>query len=87
MNALTGERFDHLLPELPQANAAPSQLGMLAHHTEKIALCRIGVHPDEKIRRREIEKAQRVRLNQLRQIQDAPQFPGRGLCSARRRSL
>ena len=77
MNPLAAQQFDDLLPELAQANAVARQLRMCVQHAKDVALGRIGIHAEQKIRRRQMEEAQRMRLHDLRQVHDAAQLLGR----------
>src|SRR5579883_2859191 len=78
MDAFPPQAFNNLLPELAQANAVASQLWFVLIDSHDISLSRIGVHPEQQIGNREIEKTQRVGLDNLCQIEEAPQsFRGR----------
>ena len=50
---------------------------MRLHQPEDVAAGRIGVHPEQQVRRRQVEEAERVRLDQLGQVDDATQVGGR----------
>ena len=55
-----------------------AEFGIRANDAEDVAVFRIGIHAEEQIRRGKIEEAERVRLDDLREIQDAAQFRGGG---------
>ncbi len=74
MNPLAAQSLQHPLPELAQLDAVARHRRMLARHAQDVALRRIGVHPQQKIGRRKIEEAERVGLDDLRQVHDAAQL-------------
>ncbi len=69
MNALAAQQLNHVLPKAAQPDAGASECWICAGHAKDIALGRIGIHAQQQIGRREIEKTQSVRLNGLRQVQ------------------
>ncbi len=74
MHAFARQPFDHLLPELPQPNAVPSKLRMILDQPDDVAPRRIAVEPKQQIGRREMEEAQRMRLDHLAAMHDLAQF-------------
>jgi hypothetical protein len=78
MNALAGQSFYNLLTELAETDAAAVEFGISAHDAEEIAVLGIGVHTEKEIGRREIEKAESVGLEDLREIQNAAELHGGG---------
>ena len=77
MDALATQALDDLLAKLAQADAVARQLGILLRHSKDVAVRGIGVHAEQQVRRGKMEEAQRVRLHDLRQSEDAAQFVGR----------
>ena len=73
MNPLSAQCFQHPLAKLPQLDAVTRHGRMLAHDSQNVALFRIGVHAQQKVRRGKVEEAERVGLNDLRQVHDAAQ--------------
>ena len=78
MDALSPEALDDLLTKLPQADAVERQLGILFRDAEDVALCRIGVHAEQQVGRGKMKQAERMRLRDLREPEDAAQLVGRG---------
>jgi len=78
VDALAGESFDDLLAELAEADAAAAEFRIGPHDAEDVAVLGIGVHAEKEIGGGEIEEAESVRLENLREIQDAAEFHGRG---------
>jgi len=76
MNALFAKQLNDVLAKAAQANAGAAQLRFGRDNAEDIAGSGIGLHAEKKIRRREVEKAQRVRLHHLGQVEHAPQLRG-----------
>ena len=58
---------DFAFPENPQPT-----LIMFGRQAEDIALLLRGIEPQQEVGRRQVEKAQGMRLNELRQVQDSP---------------
>ena len=76
MDALAAEPLDDALAELAQADAVAGELGVLLRNAEDVAGGRIGVHAEQQVGRREMEQAQSVRLDDLRQFENAAQLVG-----------
>ena len=77
MDALLRQPLDHLLAELAQRDAVARQLGMLLDQPSDVAAGRVGVHAQQQVRRGEMEEAERVRLHDLRAVQQLAQLRGR----------
>ena len=77
MDTLLGQAFDHQQAELAQLDAGARQLGIGFDETGHIASGGIVVHAEKQVGRREIEEAERVRLHDLRAVDDLAQ-PLRG---------
>ncbi len=78
MNFFAAEHLDDLLAELAQADAGAGQLRVRRDQAENIALRRGRVPAEQKIRRAQMEEAQRVRLDDLAEVHQAAQFVGGG---------
>ena len=78
VDALAGHQLDGLLAELAQTDAAPREVRVGGEHADEVARRRVAVHAEQQVRRRQVEEAERVRLHDLREVQDAAQV-GRGL--------
>ena len=68
VNAFAAYQLDDALPELAQADAAAREIQVVFDQAEEIALLGRGVHAQQQVGRREVEKAQRVGLQQLRVV-------------------
>src|SRR5271166_5486014 len=79
MDAFSAKHGDDFLTEFPQRNSIFGDCRMRFDDAKDVTFGRIAVHPEEKIRRRQMEKAEGVRLDELRKIHEAPQ-----LCCGRR---
>ena len=86
VDASARQTFDHLLAESAQADAVAGELRVRGGDTEEIACCRRVVHAQQQVRGAEVEPAQRVALDELAEVEDAPQV-GRGLGNAHRQQL
>ena len=76
MDTLLRQPLDDLQTEFPQLDAQARQLGMLLDDADHVALGGIGVHAEQQIGRREIEETERMRLHELRAVQQLPQLNG-----------
>lgn len=76
MNLAATQSFDHPLAELTQANAPARQLGVGCDQPEDIALLRVAVPAQQKIRAAEVKKGQGMRLGDLSQVHQPAQFLG-----------
>ena len=81
VDALAGQPLDDLLAELPQPDAVARELRVGRDHAEDVARGRVGVHAEQQVGRGQVEEAQRVRLHDLREVEDAAQV-GRRLRDA-----
>jgi len=72
MDLATAEMPDDLLAILAQANRLERQIGIYFHQAGDIADCGIRIKAKQQIRRGEMEKMQRVRLNDLSHVQQLP---------------
>ena len=86
VDASAGQAFDHLLAESAQADAVAGELQVRGRNAEEIACCRRVVHAQQQVRGAEVEPAERVALDELAEVEDAPQV-GRGLGDAHRQQL
>src|SRR5450755_2789177 len=77
MNALASQSFNNLLPELTQPNSVARQLRIPFENSPQVALRRIGVHAEQEIGRRKVKHAKRMRLHDLRHIENAAKLVGR----------
>ena len=71
VDAFAAQQFDDLLAELAQGDTVFGQVRVLLRHAEDVAHGGVGVHAHQKIRRGEVEEAERVGLDDLRQIHNA----------------
>ena len=71
MDALAAEDLDDALAELAQADAAPREVVIDLGEPEQVALCGIGVHAEQQVRRRQVEEAERVALQCLGIVHEA----------------
>ena len=76
MDLLAAQRFDDLLAELPQADAAAGQLGLGRDQAEDVALRRVAVPAEQQVGGAEVEEAQGVRLDDLAEVHQAAQLLG-----------
>ena len=74
MDPSSGQSFDHLLAELAQPDAVAGKLGISGGNTEKIAGFRRMVHAEQQVRGGKVEKAERMRLDELAEVEDAAQL-------------
>ena len=74
MHLLAAQGLDDLLAELPHPDAHDREFGEVLRESRDVPYGRIGVEPEEKIRAREVEERQRVRLYELRHVHEFPQF-------------
>ena len=79
MDAFSAEHGDDFLTELAERNSIFGEGRMRFDDPKDVTFGWIAVHPEEEIWRRQMEKAERVRLDELRKIHEAPQ-----LCCGRR---
>ena len=63
---------------MPQADAVSRKLGIILKYSPQIALGRVGIHPQQQIGRGQIENAQRMRLYNLRHVENTAQLFGSG---------
>src|SRR5687767_6453101 len=68
------QELDHLLAELAQPNAVAGQLWLSREQAEYVARCRLALHAEQQVRRAEIEKAQRMGLDDLGQVDHPAQL-------------
>ena len=87
VNALSTQAFDDLLSELPQPDTVPRQLRISFEDSPQIALRRIGIHAQQQIGRRKMKNAERVRLHNLRHVENAAQLVGRRRNTNREQSV
>jgi len=73
VDPLPTQPLDDPLAEATQGHAVTGEVGRLAGHTHQVAQGRVGVEPEQEIGGREVEEAQRVRLDDLGQIEHAAQ--------------
>ena len=78
MHALLGQTLDDLLPELAQRHAGFGHLRVLFDQAEDVAARRVGIEAQQQVRRREVEKAEGVRLHELGAVH---QFTQHTACS------
>jgi hypothetical protein len=76
MNALVAEQLDDVLAKAAQADAGAAQFRLGGDDAEDVARGGVGLHAEQQVGRGEIEEAQRVRLDHLRQVQHAAQLRG-----------
>ena len=74
MDFLASQPLDDLLTDLSQSDTIFRQGWMAFHNFENIALSRIGIHPEQEIGRGEMKKAERVRLENRSEDQNAPEI-------------
>ena len=74
MDALPGQSLDHLLAELAQRDAVLGQLRMVLDDADDVAPRRIGIEAEQQVGRREMEEAQRMRLDDLAAMHDLAQL-------------
>ena len=77
MHAFLRQTLNDLKTELAQFNAIASQFGMSRDHPQHIPGGRVGIHAQEQVRGRKIEKAEGMRLHDLGAVQQFAQFPRR----------
>src|SRR5450631_2084185 len=72
MNAFCSQQLNHVLAKPAQSNARQSQVRACGSHAKNVALHRVGLHPQQQVRRGKMEEAQCMRLHHLRQVQHPP---------------
>jgi hypothetical protein len=65
MDAFAGQACDDLLAESAQRDAVLGKLWVVLDDADQVSPRRIGVEAEQQVRRREMEEAQRVRLDDL----------------------
>ena len=86
VNLLAGRRLDHLLPEPAHHHGLRGERGMLGGHREDVTRCdgRLeaadggAVGAEEQVGARKVEEVQRVALEDLPVVHQAPHLLGRG---------
>src|SRR5579859_4474639 len=73
MDPFAGQQLNDALTELAEGHPIGANLRMALRDMQDASLLGIGIHTEQQIRGGEIEEAERVRLDKLRQIQNAPQ--------------
>jgi hypothetical protein len=73
MHPLLRQALHQLEPELPQFDPIPRHFRMLRDHSQHVAGGGLGIHAKQKIRSRQIEEAQRMRLHKLGAMQKLTQ--------------
>ena len=68
MYALFRQAFDDLLAELAQRHAGLGHLRAFFDQAEDVAVRRVGIETQQQVGRRKMEKAERVRLHELRAV-------------------
>ena len=76
MDAAAAEDLDDLLSELPETDAAPGELLVVRDQAEDVPRGRVRVEPEEKVGRRQVEEAQRMRLDPLCERDEPAQLLG-----------
>ena len=79
MNLLAGKRLDKLLAELPHQDALAGQFAVLDGDRPNGALLYRSVHPEQQVGGGQVEEMQRVGLEHLRVMQQAPDLGGGGV--------
>ena len=77
MDLAPPQHLDHRLAKLAQANAGAGQIWIGCHQAEQIALGRIAIPTQQEVGAAEVEKGQRMGLDDLGQIHQPPEFFGR----------
>jgi hypothetical protein len=81
VDAFLGQPFDGLLSELSQRYPVAQGIRVLLEQSRHVSLCRIEVHAQQQVRRREMEERQCVGLNELGAVEQFAQLR-RGLRNA-----
>ena len=74
VNALSRDVANDFLPELARHHAAPREIGESSGDAEDVALGDLALEAEQQVGRGEMKEMQRVRLNDLPVVQEAPKL-------------
>ena len=75
MDAFAGQRGDHGLSDLPQADAVAGHRGVILQQPKDVAADGLGIHAEEQVRGGEVEEAQGMGLDHLGAVEQPTQIP------------
>src|SRR3974390_13196 len=78
VHTFLSKAFDKLQAKFTQFNAVASHFRIPGNDAEDIAGCRIGIHAEQKVGRGEVEEAERMRLHDLRKMNQLAKLPPGG---------